>query len=257
MGLPTSIFSFLFRIFSYSLIFCLKSLFIIVNIIKNLIDSVKTNLASYILTIINFGEENLIRDRLKNLIKKPDHIAVIISKYEYKLYSIVKILAWCKYSEIKYITIYDPYDYIKLDRNFKQTISQLFNDVSIYYDESNTIESTKTDSKCNLSIFVVSFFQANNNLVKNIVEQSKVNYEKDNEGNSNSNIVSKLPSSLVKFVKDESSNVSKRKSYKTIEKYYTLKKASYYPDVVICQKNTNMISLYGFPFSLIESSEFM
>lgn len=213
-----------------------------------------------------FGEENLIREKIKKFERKPNHLAVILSKNEYSLYCIVKLIAWCEYSGIKYITIYDPYDYIKSnienqnnDKNFDKTLKGFFKDVSIIYGQNSELNSIKLESK--MTIFIVNFIQANNNLIKSIITTKyKETNEKNEKLKSNESQItsSKLPCSLMQvFEKEEISTVEKRKSLKTYEKYYTLKKANYYPDVVLCKNNTNTLALCGFPFSIIESSEFM
>lgn len=154
MGFSINTFSFFIRILSYSLIFCLKSCFIITHAIKDFFHSIKSNFTSCIMTIMYFGEENLIREKIKKIERKPNHLAVILSKHEYSLYCIVKLIAWCEYSGIKYITIYDPYDYIKSnienqnnDKNFDKTLKGFFKDVSIIYGQNSELNSIKLEVK--------------------------------------------------------------------------------------------------------------
>jgi hypothetical protein len=202
-----------------------------------------------------YTEESYIQSQ--NL-KYPPNIALIINSFEFLKFSPIKFIKYCIYTkQIKYITLYDPFN--RLDIKFiKDNLGILFEDKNIiisYKDNEQNqniifncqknIKIKKNDlnyKKYDLIISIIGFNSANIELIKKIFHNKKDEYIYPEE-------------SIIL------NNENKSKNYlHEYEKYFTRKIENNLPELIItfgnCSNYFNEnICLYGFPFTLLENSE--
>ena len=202
-----------------------------------------------------YTEESYIQSQ--NL-KYPSNIALILNSFEFLKISPIKFIKYCIYTkQIKYITLYDPFN--RLDIAFiKDNLGIIFEDKNIiisYKDKEQeqniifhcqkNIKIKKNDlnyKKYDLLISIIGFNSANIDLIKKIFKNKKDEYI--------------YPEETI-ILNNETQNKNYLHEY---EKYYTRKIENNLPELIItfgnCSNYFNEnICLYGFPFTLLENCE--
>ena len=204
-------------------------------------------------------------------IKYPKNISLVLNKFLIKEENIISAL--CQFirwiiltNKIKYLTIYDAFNLITIQKLINQINEKIINNENIqdnikifisYKDLKNNkiIERHLDNTQKNKNLIefqfyicIISFKEANENLINKIIKEDKTkiygNYPEVYKWFNNNN--------------DNKSNCDKTK--KEFEKYLTRKNEESLPELVITfGKNKYLfyedICLYGFPFTLLENTE--
>ena len=204
-------------------------------------------------------------------IKYPKNISLVLNKFLIKEENIISAL--CQFirwiiltNKIKYLTIYDAFNLITIQKLINQINEKIINNENIqdnikifisYKDLKNNkiIERHLDNTQKNKNLIefqfyicIISFKEANENLINKIIKEDKTkiygNYPEVYKWFNNNN--------------DNKSNCDGAK--KEFEKYLTRKNEESLPELVITfGKNKYLfyedICLYGFPFTLLENTE--
>ena len=202
----------------------------------------------YILIILyHFGEEKFIKN---TSFLFPKNVAMIINneKIDNITTNIINFIRWSIYSNIKQLTIYDPFNLLTksfiestlinlISDNFSKnfTIGLSYDNVAIDLKKKKEVNRKEMLSySFDIIISVINFKSANNELIEKVIKSNE-DYPKELEYYQGKN---------DRVIKDDSK----------YESFYTRKKALGLPEVVICFGYED-ICLYGFPFSMLENSE--
>ena len=225
---------------------------------------------SYISLIYNSERDYFSQINKSKTIKYPINLAMVLNNFlitEQKIISALsRFIRWIILTnKIKYLTIYDPFNLVNImnlieeiteDLNNSQYIDNNINIHISYKDNKNekliekNLEILKKNKNLgfgrNIFICIIGFKEANDNLINKIVKEKK------------SKIYGNYPEVYKWFDNRKSNNENKAK--KEYQKYLTRKNEESLPELVITfGKNKYLfyedICLYGFPFTLLESTE--
>ena len=235
--------------------------------IKGLIHFIHFSLVSF---IYHSEKEYLFYLNKSKSIKFPNNISIILNKFligERKvIISVCQLIRWAILTnQIKFLSIYDPFNLIDINKLNKEVEEQFNNNETInenifinisYKDNKNEklsekyIKIEKTGNNKNKSsaikfnICLISFNESNNNLLNNIVKNKEIK------------IYGNYPD-VYKWFNHDNNNKTVKIEY---EKFLTRKNEDSLPElVIIFGKNKYLfyedICLYGFPFTLLENTE--
>jgi len=261
-----------YKIFCIGVIWFIYTLITFIRFLKykirGLIHFIHFSLVSF---IYNSEKEYLLYLNKSKSIKYPSNISIILNKFfigERKvIISLSQIIRWSILTnQIKYLSIYDPFNLIiDIDKFSKEIEEQLNNNETIieniyinilYKDNKNEKLSEKyirieknanNKNECSdikFNICLISFNESNTNLLNKIVKKKEIN------------IYGNYPD-VYKWFNNNNNNKPIKIEY---EKYLTRKNEDSLPElVIIFGKNKYLfyedICLYGFPFTLLENTE--
>jgi hypothetical protein len=235
--------------------------------IRGLIHFIHFSLVSF---IYHSEKEYLFYLNKSKSIKFPNNISIILNKFfigERKvIISVCQLIRWAILTnQIKFLSIYDPFNLIDINILNKEVEEQFNNNETIneniyinisYKDNKNEklsekyIKIEKTGNNKNKSsaikfnICLISFNESNNNLLNTIVKKKEIK------------IYGNYPD-VYKWFNHYNNNKAVKIEY---EKFLTRKNEDSLPElVIIFGKNKYLfyedICLYGFPFTLLENTE--
>jgi hypothetical protein len=205
-------------------------------------------------------------------IKYPKNISLVLNKFLIKEENIISAL--CQFirwiiltNKIKYLTIYDAFNLITIQKLINQINEKIINNENIqdnikifisYKDLKNNkiierhlynTQKNKNLIEFQFYICIISFKEANENLINKIIKEDKTK------------IYGNYPE-VYKWFNNESKIKSNEDdtNKKLFEKFLTRKNEISLPELIITfGKNKYLfyedICLYGFPFSLLENAE--
>ena len=260
-----------YKIFCIGVIWFIYTLMTFIRFLKykirGLIHFIHFSLVSF---IYHSEKEYLFYLNKSKSIKFPNNISIILNKFfigERKvIISVCQIIRWAILTnQIKFLSIYDPFNLIDINILNKEVEEQFNNNETIneniyinisYKDNKNEklsekyIKIEKTGNNKNKSsaitfnICLISFNESNNNLLNTIVKKNEIN------------IYGNYPD-VYKWFNHYNNNKAVKIEY---EKFLTRKNEDSLPElVIIFGKNKYLfyedICLYGFPFTLLENTE--
>ena len=261
-----------YKIFCIGVIWFIYTLITFIRFLKykirGLIHFIHFSLVSF---IYHSEKEYLLYLNKSKSIKYPNNISIILNKFfieERKvIISLCQIIRWSILTnQIKFLSIYDPFNLIDINKLNEEVEEQFNNNETIneniyinisYKDSKNEKMSEKyikiekkennksKSSEIKFNICLISFNESNNNLLNTIVKNKEIK------------IYGNYPDVYKWFNHNNSSNKSVKLEY---EKYLTRKNEDSLPElVIIFGKNKYLfyedICLYGFPFTLLENTE--
>lgn len=261
-----------YKIFCIGVIWFIYTLITFIRFLKykirGLIHFIHFSLVSF---IYHSEKEYLLYLNKSKSIKYPNNISIILNKFfieERKvIISLCQIIRWSILTnQIKFLSIYDPFNLIDINKLNEEVEEQFNNNETIneniyinisYKDSKNEKLSEKyikiekkennksKNSEIKFNICLISFNESNNNLLNTIVKNKEIK------------IYGNYPDVYKWFNHNNSSNKSVKLEY---EKYLTRKNEDSLPElVIIFGKNKYLfyedICLYGFPFTLLENTE--
>ena len=204
-------------------------------------------------------------------IKYPKNISLVLNKFLIKEENIISAL--CQFirwiiltNKIKYLTIYDAFNLITIQKLINQINETIINNENIrdnikifisYKDLKNNkiIERHLDNTQKNKNLIefqfyicIISFKEANENLINKIIKEDRTK------------IYGNYPEVYKWFNTNNDNKSNSDKTKKEFEKYLTRKNEESLPELVITfGKNKYLfyedICLYGFPFTLLENTE--
>ena len=204
-------------------------------------------------------------------IKYPKNISLVLNKFLIKEENIISAL--CQFirwiiltNKIKYLTIYDAFNLITIQKLINQINEKIINNENIqdnikifisYKDLKNNkiIERHLDNTQKNKNLIefqfyicIISFKEANENLINKIIKEDRTK------------IYGNYPEVYKWFNTNNDNKCNSNKTKKEFEKYLTRKNEESLPELVITfGKNKYLfyedICLYGFPFTLLENTE--
>ena len=259
-------------------IFCIGVIwfiYTIVTFISFLKYKIKNIIHFFILSFISFlynSEKQYFSHINKSKsIKYPINIAIILNKFlineEKIILALCKLIRWMILTnKIKYLTIYDAFNLVNIQKLILELNEQIKNNKNIYdkikihisyKDNKNEkiidkniglYKNDKNGLEVNFYICFISFKHSNDDLIEKIIKEKKTK------------IYDNYPNAYKWFDKKKENvnkNDDKKKEY---EKYLTRKNEESLPELVITfGKNKYLfyedICLFGFPFTLLENTE--
>ena len=260
-----------YKIFCIGVIWFIYTLITFIRFLKykirGLIHFIHFSLVSF---IYHSEKEYLLYFNKSKSIKYPNNISIILNKFfieERKVrISLCQIIRWSILTnQIKFLSIYDPFNLIDINKLNEEVEEQFNNNETIneniyinisYKDNKNEklsekyIKIEKTGNNKNKSsaikfnICLISFNESNNNLLNTIVKNKEIK------------IYGNYPD-VYKWFNHYNNNKAVKIEY---EKFLTRKNEDSLPElVIIFGKNKYLfyedICLYGFPFTLLENTE--
>ena len=260
-----------YKIFCIGVIWFIYTLMTFIRFLKykirGLIHFVHFSLVSF---IYHSEKEYLLYLNKSKSIKYPNNISIILNKFfigEKKvIISLCQIIRWAILTnQIKFLSIYDPFNLIDTNKLNKEVEEQFNNNETIneniyinitYKDIKNKKLSEKyikiekkgnnknKSSEIKFNICLISFNESNNNLLNTIVKKKEIK------------IYGNYPD-VYKWFNHNNNNKDVKIEY---EKFLTRKNEDSLPElVIIFGKNKYLfyedICLYGFPFTLLENTE--
>ena len=260
-----------YKIFCIGVIWFIYTLITFIRFLKykirGLIHFIHFSLVSF---IYHSEKEYLLYFNKSKSIKYPNNISIILNKFfieERKVrISLCQIIRWSILTnQIKFLSIYDPFNLIDINKLNEEVEEQFNNNETIneniyinisYKDNKNEklsekyIKIEKTGNNKNKSsaitfnICLISFNESNNNLLNTIVKKKEIK------------IYGNYPD-VYKWFNHYNNNKAVKIEY---EKFLTRKNEDSLPElVIIFGKNKYLfyedICLYGFPFTLLENTE--
>ena len=260
-----------YKIFCIGVIWFIYTLITFIRFLKykirGLIHFINFSLVSF---IYHSEKEYLLYLNKSKSIKYPNNISIILNKFfigERKvIISLCQIIRWSILTnQIKFLSIYDPFNLIDINKLNKEVEEQFNNNETIneniyinisYKDNKNEKLSEKyikiekanyknKSSDIKLNICLISFNESNNNLLNTLVKNKEIK------------IYGNYPDVYKWFNHNNRINKTVKIEY---EKFLTRKNEDSLPElVIIFGKNKYLfyedICLYGFPFSLLENTE--
>lgn len=291
------ILNFFIKLFIYSTLFILRKTSQYYNDLTNYYSYIKNTIISSIKIIFNKGEENYIINNLNSIKKLPYHISIIITKENYHLFSLIKLISWVIYTKkVKCFTIYDPFNLTSskkteskdimiknvnkkskeehLNKDFKRNLKLIFKDkINLIHsnNEDECICSKKTrenncDSTTNSNTDSNQLDDRINIIILNFKDSNNdlisdiVSRSINNTSDSSDKkvYVSKLPEITNKlFFEEEYLKNMALKKKEGVESLYTIKEAGYLPEVLLISNKNKSVFLYGFPFPMLQNCEIM
>ena len=257
-----------YKIFCVGVIWFLYTLQTFFHFIKCKINGFIHFIKLTIITLLYNNEKDFFLQLNKTQnIKYPRNLAFILNYFlidkNKVLLTLSQFIRWILLTnQIKYFTVYDPFNLIDNNEFIKilnNQISELDikNSIFISYKEiknNKIIEkhlygAKNSDNENQFYITIIKFKDANGNLINNVVKQK------------NNTIYGNYPDVYKWFNNNESEVENKNnKDLKEHEKYYTRKNDESLPELVVTfGKNKYLyyedICLFGFPFTILENSE--
>ena len=260
-----------YKIFCIGVIWFIYTLMTFIRFLKykirGLIHFIHFSLVSF---IYHSEKEYLLYFNKSKSIKYPNNISIILNKFfigERKvIISVCQIIRWAILTnQIKFLSIYDPFNLIDINKLNEEVEEQFNNNETIneniyinisYKDSKNEKLSEKyikiekkennksKSSEIKFNICLISFNESNNNLLNTIVKKKEIK------------IYGNYPD-VYKWFNHNNNNKDVKIEY---EKFLTRKNEDSLPElVIIFGKNKYLfyedICLYGFPFTLLENTE--
>ena len=262
-----------YKIFCIGVIWFIYTLTTFIDFIKYRIKGIIHFIILSFISFIYNSEKNYFSHINKSQsIKYPHNIAIILNKFlisEDKIISaLCQIIRWVILTnKIKYLTIYDPFNLVNIQNLIQEVNEQIKKNSNIiekikfhisYKDNKNgkiiekNLEIYKNNKnsqllETNLYLCFINFKQANDDLIEKIIKENKTK------------IYGNYPS-VYKWFDTNKEKINKNNIKKEFEKFLTRKNEESLPELVITfGKNKYLfyedICLYGFPFTLLESTE--
>lgn len=260
-----------YKIFCIGVIWFIYTLITFIRFLKykirGLIHFINFSLVSF---IYHSEKEYLLYLNKSKSIKYPNNISIILNKFfigERKvIISLCQIIRWSILTnQIKFLSIYDPFNLIDINKLNKEVEEQFNNNETIneniyinisYKDNKNEklsekyikiekVNNKNKSSDIKFNICLISFNESNNNLLNTLVKNKEIK------------IYGNYPDVYKWFNHNNSINKTVKIEY---EKFLTRKNEDSLPElVIIFGKNKYLffedICLYGFPFTLLENTE--
>ncbi|MCQ2816583.1 MAG: hypothetical protein MJ252_04865 [archaeon] len=242
------------EILSVSIIYFIYFISSFISLLIDTSKSIYDSLANISLKVNGIDESSIINNS-KNSISYPKNIGIILNQEQnisQLILSLILFIKRCLLSEIKHLTIYDPFDYFNNEAMKEKIINLLCNNLSknhnigiaftkdkcINCKDKKVINKSKISSfNFDITISVIGFKSGNQNLLKNYLKNEKY-----------------FPEQIEVFFEDNSGSRFNKEYPKTYQKFYTRKKAEGLPEMIIFFGNKE-ICLQGFPFTLLENCE--
>ena len=269
-----------YKIFCIGVIWFIYTLITFINFLKYKIKGfIHFIHLSFISFIYNSEKDYFSNLNKSKLIKYPNNLAIVLNKFliseERIILALCRFIRWIIFiNKIEYLTIYDAFNLINIQKFINEITEQINNNKNIYENNkiyisfkdnkngkiiekiiccnNNNKNKNKQNSEINLYICLIGFNEANDNLIKNIIKQKTIK------------IYDNYPDVYKWFNKNKKNknknNKDNDKNKKEFEKYLTRKDEVSLPELIITfGKNKYLfyedVCLFGFPFTLLENTE--
>ena len=261
-----------YKIFCIGIIWFIYTIMTFINFIKLKIKLIINFIHLCFISLFYNSEKDYFEHINKSkTLKYPTNLAIVLNKFLINEENIISAL--CQFirwiiltNKIKYLTIYDAFDLISVQKLLEQLTEKVIKNeniqgkinIHISYNESKNNKNfekhlqidkkSKNLKEIQFYICIISFKEANDNLINKIVKEK------------NAKIYGNYPDVYKWFNNKNDNNSNNEKITKEFEKYLTRKNEESLPELVITfGKNKYLfyedICLYGFPFTLLENSE--